>query len=91
MVEFPQPKQRTQQGADAQQVFTEWLVDRETSLGPCRDGSVGEIMQAGHASCRLRGFYFNSAVSLSLNVASLAESGCRENAGSPRREENVGC
>lgn len=45
------------------------MLDQETILGPCRGGSVGEIVQASNTLCRLRDFYFDGAVRLSLNIS----------------------
>ena len=70
-----QLKCRTQQRVDTQRMFVEWLLDQETSLGPCRDGRVGEIAQAGNTLCRLRDFCFNGAVRLSLDISGHDQSG----------------
>lgn len=44
------------------------LNEERMSQGPCPNGSVGEIMRASNTLCRLRGFYFNGAVRLSVNI-----------------------
>lgn len=41
-------------------MFVEWLLDQETILGPCRGGSVGEIVQASNTLCRLRFLFWRS-------------------------------